>query len=142
MLTQFRERLGEKGIEKIFKSTIKLALDEGLISSKSLEKVIVDTTVMGKNISHPTDAKLYHKARERLVKWCAKEGIPLRQTYTHVSKRALHDVSKYAHARQMKRAKRKTKQVKCFLGRVYRDALRTMKRLFGMENNDRPCLGY
>ena len=128
-LTRFRQRLGEKGIQKIFKSTIKIALEEGFVSEKSLEKVIVDTTVMAKNISHPTDAKLYHRARERLVKWCEKENITLRQKYTHVSKKTLHEVSRYAHARQMKRAKSKTKQLKGLLGRVYRDALRKGKDL-------------
>lgn len=137
-LTRFRKRLGEKGIGKVFKSTIKIALEEGFVSLKSLEKVIIDTTVMEKNISHPTDAKLYHKAREKLVKWCEKESIPLRQKYTHVSKKTLHDVSKYAHARQMKRAKRKTKQLKCYLGRVYRDTLRKMRHLFGLKNSDMP----
>lgn len=137
LLTKFRKRLGEKGMEQVFRSTIKLALDEGVISRKSLEKVIVDTTVMEKNIAHPTDAKLYHKARERLVKWCQKQNIPLRQTYTHVSKKALHNVSRYAHARQMKRAKRKTKQLKCYLGRTYRDALRKMESL-GFKKSDMP----
>lgn len=58
---------------------------------------------MEKNIAHPTDAKLYHKARQRLVKWCEKENISLRQKYTHVSKKTLHNVSRYAHARQMKK---------------------------------------
>lgn len=128
-LTRFRQRLGEEGCKKIFKSTIKMALEEGFVSPKSLEKVIVDTTVMEKNISHPTDAKLYHRARERLVKWCEKENISLKQKYTRVSKRALHEVSKYAHARQMKRAKRKTKQLKGYLGRVYREALRKGREL-------------
>lgn len=123
-LTRFRQRLGENGVQKIFKSTIKIAVEEGFVSEKSLEKVIVDTTVMEKNISHPTDAKLYHRARERLVKWCEKENITLRQKYTHVAKKTLHEVSRYAHARQMKRAKSKTKQLKGLLGRVYRDALR------------------
>jgi len=136
-LTRFRKRLGEHGISKIFKSTVKLAIDERVVSLKSLEKIIVDTTVMEKNITHPTDAKLYHKARERLIKWCQKEGLQLRQSYTHVSKRALHDVSRYAHARQMKRAKRKTKQIKVYLGRVYRDALRCMRRL-GMQKTAMP----
>lgn len=128
-LTRFRQRLGENGVQKIFKSTIKIALEEGFLSEKSLEKVIVDTTVMEKNISHPTDAKLYHRARARLVKWCEKENISLRQKYTHVSKKMLHEVSRYAHARQMKRAKSKTKKLKGLLGRVYRDALRKGKEL-------------
>lgn len=137
-LTRFRNRLGEKGVEKIFKSTIAMALEEGFVSQKSLEKVIVDTTVMEKNISHPTDAKLYHRARERLVKWCEKEKITLRQKYTQVSKKALHNVSRYAHARQMKRAKRKTNQLKSYLGRVYRDALRKGRELFGINFSKLP----
>lgn len=128
-LTRFRQRLGEEGVQKIFKSTIKMAVDEGFVSEKSLEKVIVDTTVMEKNISHPTDAKLYHRARERLVKWCEKENVILRQKYTHVSKKTLHEVSRYAHARQMKRARSKTKKLKGLLGRVYRDALRKGREL-------------
>lgn len=137
-LTRFRARLGKAGVEKIFKSTITMAISEGFVSLKSLEKVIVDTTVMEKNISHPTDAKLYHRARQKLVQWCEKENINLRQTYKHVSKRTLHEVSKYAHARQMKRAKKKTKQLKSFLGRVYRDALRKGRELFGINFRNLP----
>jgi IS5 family transposase len=137
-LTRFRQRLGEKGINQIFKTTVKLAIDQGFVSPKSLEKVIVDTTVMEKNISHPTDAKLYHRARENLVKWCEKENINLRQKYTHVSKKVLHEVSRYAHARQMKRAKKKTKQLKVYLGRVYRDALRKGREIFGLNFRDLP----
>jgi IS5 family transposase len=135
LLTKFRKRLGEEGANKIFKSTVKMAVDEGFISAKSLEKVIVDTTVMEKNIAHPTDAKLYYKARQRLVKWCEMENISLRQKYTYVSKKALHDVSRYAHARQMKRAKKKTKQLKGYLGRVYRDALRKGRENGANYNN-------
>jgi IS5 family transposase len=133
-LTRFRTRLGEKGAQKIFKSTVQMAIDEGFISPKSLEKVTVDTTVMEKNITHPTDAKLYHRAREKLVKWCEKEQITLRQKYTHVSKKTLHEVAKYAHARQMNRAKQKTKRLKVYLGRVYRDAHRKARQL-GMNLN-------
>jgi IS5 family transposase len=55
----------------------------------------------------------------------------LRQKYTFISKKALRRVAKYAHARQMKRKKRKTKGLKCYLGRVYRDALRKAKAFFG-----------
>lgn len=137
-LTRFRQRIGEKGVQRIFKTTISMAVDYGFVSLNSLEKVIVDTTVMEKNISHPTDAKLYDRARAGIVKWCEKENVPLRQKYTFVSKKALHDVSKYAHARQMKRAKRKIKELKCYLGRVYRDALRKAKAIFGISVRDLP----
>ena len=37
------------------------------VGDRSLERVSVDTTVMEKNIAHPTDARLYEKARRKLV---------------------------------------------------------------------------
>jgi IS5 family transposase len=41
--------------------------------------VIVDTTVMPKNVMFPTDAKLMNRAREKLVKLAKHHGIALRQ---------------------------------------------------------------
>ncbi|MBR2655258.1 MAG: hypothetical protein IKD58_02010, partial [Loktanella sp.] len=39
-----------------------------------------DTTVMEKNIAYPTDARLYEKARAKLVALAQEAGITLRQT--------------------------------------------------------------
>ena len=72
----------------------------------------------------PTDARLYHKARVLLVKAAKDRSIPLRQSYLRLGKRALLMSSRYAHARQMKRAKREQKKLKNYLGRVYRNILR------------------
>jgi IS5 family transposase len=44
-------------------------------------RVIVDTTVQPKNVMFPTDAKLIHRARERLVRLAKKVGLDLRQSY-------------------------------------------------------------
>lgn len=51
--------------------------------------MIVDTTVQPKAVAHPTDAKLMHRARERLVKLAKKTGVSLRQSYERAGKRAL-----------------------------------------------------
>jgi IS5 family transposase len=59
-----------------------------------------------------------------LVKAAKKRGIALRQSYLRLGKRALIMSSRYAHARQMKRAKREQKKLKTYLGRVYRDVPR------------------
>ena len=84
---KFRQRLDEKGIQKIFKNAIKMAVEEGFVSTRSLENVIVDTTIIEKNISHPTDAKLYHRAHKRLVKWCEKNYCPkTKNTHTPLKK--------------------------------------------------------
>jgi hypothetical protein len=47
-------------------------------------QAIVDTTVAEKNIAFPTDAKLIHRARERLVRQAQEAGINLRQSYKRV----------------------------------------------------------
>ncbi len=46
-------------MEAIFNSTITTASNSCFINKKECEEVIVDTTVMEKNISYPTDSKLY-----------------------------------------------------------------------------------
>jgi len=53
-----------------------------------------------------------------------ERGIELRQSYIHKSKEALIKQSRYAHAKQFKRASKETRRVKIFLGRVYRDISR------------------
>ncbi|EMM99225.1 hypothetical protein LEP1GSC035_2980 [Leptospira noguchii str. 2007001578] len=44
----------------------------------------VDTTVQEKAITFPTDAKLYHKMRQVLVKETSKGNIQLRQSYKNL----------------------------------------------------------
>lgn len=61
----------------------------------------VDSTVQEKAITFPTDAKLMHRARERLVRLVKKHGIGLRQSYARVGKFALIKHQRYAHAKQM-----------------------------------------
>jgi IS5 family transposase len=90
-------------------------------SKASVAIVNVDTTVQDKAIAFPTDARLYHKARGALVRLAKQRGIDLRQSYERVSKRALMMNGRYAHARQMRRAKREQKRLRTCLGRVIRD---------------------
>lgn len=123
-LPRWRKRLGSVGMEKILQSTIKVAIKTGSVSSRSLSEVIADTTVMPKNITFPTDSKLYYNGIKKLVILAKDYNIELRQTYTFLSKKALRMSSKYAHARQMKRAKKEIKRLKTYLGRVSRDIQR------------------
>ena len=86
--------------------------------------MIVDTTVQPKAVAFPTDAKLMHRARERLVKLARKTGVELRQSYVRVGKHALIRHQRYAHAKQFKRANRALKTMRTYLGRVTRDISR------------------
>jgi IS5 family transposase len=123
-MTRFRNRIGPEGMQKILSETIKMALDQKVVTIKDLKEVIADTTVMEKNIAYPTDARLYFRLTKRLVDLAKSHRINLRQSYTFVSKQALIDVNRYVHARQMKRAKKKIKQLKTYLRRVYSDLKR------------------
>jgi len=123
-LTRWRERIGDSGAEKMLKETIETGLRTKAIKKKDLKKVNVDTTVQTKEIRFPTDARLYNRMRERLVKVSKEAGIELRQTYVKVGKKALFRQQNYARASQYNRAGRETRKLKTYLGRVIRDIKR------------------
>ena len=120
-MTRFRKRIGKESIEELFRETISSAAIAKELKEKDFEQLNVDTTVQEKAISFPTDAKLYYKMLEVLVEQSNKRGITLRQSYRFLSKKALTKQAGYAHAKQMKRARKMTKKLKTYLGRVYRN---------------------
>lgn len=99
-------------------------LEQAFGQTTQLKRVNVDTTVQEKNVRFPTDARLYDRARERLVKAAKEIEINLRQNYNRLSKHTLLKQSRYVHAKQMKRAKKATRRLRTFLGRVIRDIQR------------------
>ena len=123
-LTNWRKRLGPERLERILSMTVQMAVETGTVKSKDLAKVIVDTTVMPKNISFPTDSKLQNRSRIRLVKLAKKHGVILRQNYNQEAKVLLVQINNYLHAKQMKRARKSIKRMKIILGRVIRDCER------------------
>ncbi|MEZ4485784.1 MAG: IS5 family transposase [Syntrophotaleaceae bacterium] len=123
-MTRWRKRIGPKEMELLLSETLETAKRGGSLTEQHMERVNVDTTVQEKAIAYPTDARLYHKARVLLVRAAKKRGIAMRQSYLRLGKRALIMSSRYAHARQMRRAKREQKKLKNYLGRVYRNILR------------------
>jgi IS5 family transposase len=120
-MTRWRNRIGETGGEELLKETIGAGLRLKAIKQSQLKRINVDTTVQEKDIRFPTDARLYDRARQRLVNEAKKRDIKLRQNYNRLSRKLIHQQSRYAHARQMKRAKRCTSKLRTYLGRVIRD---------------------
>ena len=120
-MTRWRKRLGEAGAEQMLRSTIETGIKMGAIRPAQLKRINVDTTVQTKAIRFPTDARLYNRCRERLVKTARQQGIKIKQSYQHTGKKLLLDVSRYAHARQMKRARAATRKLRTNLGRVMRE---------------------
>lgn len=120
-MTRFRHRIGEDGCEFMLGLTVRTGLATRAVLRTSLSVVNVDTTVQDKAIAFPTDARLYHKARGSLVRMAQGMNIDLRQSYERLSRLALAKHGRYAHARQMQRARREQKRLKTYLGRVMRD---------------------
>jgi IS5 family transposase len=55
------------------------------------------------------------------VKIARQQGLVIKQSYEHVGRRLLMQSSRYAHARQMKRARACTRKLRTQLGRVIRE---------------------
>jgi IS5 family transposase len=120
-MTRWRNRVGDDGAEELLKQTIQTAMKCGYLKKQDCARVNVDTTVQTKAIRFPTDARLYDRMREVLVRAADKNGIELRQNYERVGKVALRRQQGYGHGKKFKRANKETKRLKTFLGRVVRD---------------------
>ncbi|MFA1624968.1 IS5 family transposase, partial [Rhizobium mongolense] len=120
-MTRWRQRMGEERIAALLQESLAVAVKTGAMKPQDTRQVIVDTTVQPKNVMFPTDAKLIHRARERLVRLAKKMGLDLRQTYVRLGKFALIQHQRYAHAKQFKRAGKALRKLKTYLGRTVRD---------------------
>ena len=80
-MTRWRNRIGEEGVEWLLTKTIEAGKRSGAVKGSDLKRVTVDTTVMEKNIAHPTGARLFEAARRKLVGLAREAGLGLRQSY-------------------------------------------------------------
>ena len=143
-LPHFRQRIGQTGIEKIFKHSI----DKHGKDSKD-PNVSVDTTAQEKNITYPTDAKLHKKIIDRCVKKAKKEQITLRRSYTRTSKQLLRDTYNGIHPKRRKKANAAKRKLKTIAGRLVRELERKLpegnyakelalyKRVLAQEKNSK-----
>ncbi len=150
-LVKWRKRVGATGIAQLLKETLEAAKRQQALTDKEIKSVNVDTTVQEKAIAFPTDARLYYKACRALVRLARQVGLKLRQSYSRLSKRALARQGRYACAQQLKRARKETKRLRTYLGRVLRNVerfigplkekqtelLRLARRIYEQRRNDR-----
>lgn len=120
-LVYFRKRIGEEGIKKIFQMSIDLH------GNKAKEKeVLVDTTVQEKNITFPTDTKLYKRIIEHCVAIAEKEAINLRQNYKRTIKKLMLAQRFRNHPKNYKKATSAQRKLKTIAGRLIRDLERKL----------------
>ena len=139
-LTHWRQRLGEEQLAALLQESLKVAHKTGALQAKDLERVVIDTTVQEKAIAHPTDARLTHRAIEKLADLAKQEHVELRQSYLRVAKRAAIMVGRYTHAHQFKRARRALKFLRTRLGRLIRDIRRKIDGNPALEERFGPLL--
>ena len=128
-LVKWRQRVGVEGSERLLKESLAAAQREAVLTPAEIKRVNVDTTVQEKAIAFPTDARLYHKARQALVRVARCCNFKLRQSYVRLSKQALVNQGRYGAARQLKRAKREARKLRTYLGRVLRNVERGKLKL-------------
>jgi transposase, IS5 family len=120
-LVAFRLRIGEPGVELILQESIRInepPEDSNLVS--------VDTTVQEKNITYPTDDKLYKKIIKKCRKIADKEKIDLRQSYTRVVKK-LSNLQRFKGTKHGAKAARKAnKKIQIIAGRLVREIARKL----------------
>ena len=121
----FRHRLGKKGIGKLFALSIALHA----YKVKKAKEVMVETSVQEKNITFPTDAKLYKKVIKTCNALTKRCGIKLRQSYRFVVQR-LEYAQCYAHVvRHAKKAKQALKKLSTLASCQVRDLQKQLIKL-------------
>jgi len=125
-MSHWRKRIGDR-LDVLLAETLRVAHDTGALKKDDLARVTVDTTVQPKDVAFPTDARLMLTAIDRLGKLAKEHGVPLRQSYARLAKRAAMMAGRYAHAKQFKRHNRELKFLRTRLGRLIRDIGRKTK---------------
>jgi IS5 family transposase len=113
----------------LLKLSIEAARRGGFIACESLQRVIVDTTVMLKAVAHPTDSRLLGRSRRHLLKAARAHGLKVRQSYARTAPRLAVQVGRYAHARQFRRMRAALRALRTRVGRVHREVSRQVERL-------------
>ena len=115
-LVEFRKRIGPEGTELILKESIRINGEDG-----DEDTLSGDTTVQEKNITYPTDDKLYKKIINQCQSIATEERIELRQSYSRT-------VKKLSIVQRMRRnkggepkARKAAKKIKTIAGRLVRE---------------------
>lgn len=119
----FRKRLKENGLEFVLRQTVALHPE-----AKNEKEVQIDTTVMEKNITFPTDAKLAEKIIDNYTKIAEFEWVKQRQTYKRVVKQHLRDAYFVHHTKRKKKATMERKKSQTIGHRIVRELERKLSQ--------------
>ncbi len=120
-LSMFRTRIGKEGAEKIFRLSIELNGKDGQEG-----EVIFDTTVQEKNITFPTDEKLYGKIIKKCRDIAEANQLELRQSYRFVVKGLRRQLRFDRRRKQSKIAGKSLRKLRTIAGRLVRELERKL----------------
>jgi IS5 family transposase len=120
-MTRWRQRIGAERLELLLAETLAAAQRGGAVEEKHLRRVTIDTTVQPKAVTHPTDSKLLQRGIEILARLARRHGIRLRQSYLRVAKKARREAARLIHSGRRRQAERQVRQLRTWLGRLFRD---------------------
>jgi IS5 family transposase len=120
-LVHFRHRIGEEGVRKILSSSIDIHGPKG-----GEKEIIIDSTMQEKNITFPTDTKLYRKIISRCWSLADRQNIQLRRRYKKEVRQCLLAQRGRGHWKTFKKAKRATRRLKTLAGRLVREMERKL----------------
>lgn len=121
-LVAFRQRIGEPGVELILQESIRVNEPP----EDGNDAIVVDTTVQEKNITYPTDDKLYKKIIKKCWIIADRESIDLRQSYIRVVKK-LSNLQRFKGTKHGAKAARKSgKKIQIIAGRLVREIARKL----------------
>lgn len=123
-LVHFRRRIGEKGIELIFQESIRVNNEND--DKNHHETAFIDSTVQEKNITYPTDAKLYKKIVKKVLDIVREQGLPLRQSYRFVLKRIYRDQRFRNRPKNKRKALKADSRLRTIAGRLVRELRRNL----------------
>lgn len=109
-LVHFRKRIGKEGSEYILKQTVQIHGKAAYEESQ----VLIDTTVQEKDITFPTDAKLYFAVIEQCWKIAKENNIKLHQSYKFLTKENRLKLRFANHPKRKKEARHALKKLRSF----------------------------
>jgi transposase, IS5 family len=136
-LIAFGQRIGEEGVELILKESIRINKDADKHGGSIGHVVSIDATIQEKNITYPTDDKLYKKVIKKCWAIANSEQIDLRQSYRRTVKKLSYvqrmNKSKYG----AKKARKANRKIRIIAGRLVRELARKLPLIkLGFYLND------
>jgi IS5 family transposase len=132
-LVHFRYRIGPEGEEMILRESIRihdhLENKSGKKKQRKVRKekrVFSDTTVQEKDITFPTDSKLYKKIVESCRKIAKENGLKVRQSYKRTVPKLLQAQRFRHHPKNKSKAIRAERKLKTIAGRMLREVDRQL----------------